>query len=428
MANPLDFLNSYADAGAVNGYPSEDGFEFDTSVPAPMGWMPSAPVELNGGIDLPMGQPEVAVPQNFSQKIQEFLGARQPDSGGMAADILSNRFNTGTSYGDYASGIVQSALGKPTLGTDVGQSRMNQQLEQMAAMAKIQQLQGGGEFGQLVNAYQSMPDTDPRKQLYKDKIDKETTVTSLFGPIAGVDPVTNMPKFGTKGDAAMGGLKPPAPTGMKYTPDGRIIPSEPSTRDAMRLQKSTEAASAAAGIERLSQEAMGILKRYPTDRATKIRGETKAWYDVFSDNPSEQEIQDYQALVRISNDMGAIGLQQFGGNDTDRELQIAITAGINPNNVTGSNMNAAHRKMLAASILQQRPVFEEEWLNTTGSLASPDPQTGETFSSAWMKIQKQMWNEGLKKMGSGMAPEVTPSNDLSTFSDDDLLKALGGNQ
>ena len=140
MANPLDFLNLYADAGAVNGYPSEDSFEFDTSVPAPLGWMPSAPVELNGGIDLPMGQPEVAVPQNFSQKIQEFLGARQPDSGGMAADILSSRFNTGTSYGDYASGIVQSALGKPTLGTDVGQSRMKQQLEQMQMLQNIDTL------------------------------------------------------------------------------------------------------------------------------------------------------------------------------------------------------------------------------------------------------------------------------------------------
>jgi hypothetical protein len=69
------------------------------------------------------------------------------------------------------------------------------------------------------------------------------------------------------------------------------------------------------------------------------------------------------------------------------------------------------RKILGAQILQQKPIFTEEWLNKTGSLSAPDPATGETFSRAWMKTQKQLWNEGISNIGgsggespSGIAP------------------------
>ena len=388
---------------SLDGFGNQGGYGSPVNL---MGAMEQSPPQLPS-----LSQPTSNVStQNLSQRIQEAIGGKEPDKGGMASEILSGRFNTGQgpSYGDYAQGVVQSAMGKPTLGGQIGQERGNDILKQMAAIAEIQKLSSGGEFGQLINTYQSMPDTDPRKQFYKDKIAKETTVSSLFGPIAGVDPRTNMPMFGTRADAAGGGLKPPAPAGQKYTSDGRLVPTEPSVRDQMRIQKSSEGASSAASVERLSNEAMAILKRYPTDKATKIRGQTAAWYDVFSDNPSQTEIQDYQSLARISNDLGAIGLQQFGGNDTDRELQIAISTGIDPNNVTGANMNAASRKLLAAQILQQKPIFEEEWLNRAGSLTAPDPQTSETFSRSWMGIQKQMWNDGLSKLGEGFAPEGTP--------------------
>lgn len=76
------------------------------------------PVELYGAtdsVDLPWLNQPTPAPQNLSQRIQEWLGAKEPDSGGMATDILSGRFNAGPSYGDYSQGVIQSALGKPSI-------------------------------------------------------------------------------------------------------------------------------------------------------------------------------------------------------------------------------------------------------------------------------------------------------------------------
>lgn len=78
------------------------------------------PVDLIGAEEtLPWEntQPTMA-PQNLSQRIQEVLGAKEPDQGGLALEILSGRFGNkgGPSFGDYAQGVVQSAMGKPQIG------------------------------------------------------------------------------------------------------------------------------------------------------------------------------------------------------------------------------------------------------------------------------------------------------------------------
>lgn len=60
---------------------------------------------------------------SLSNRIQELLGAKQPSDPGMAGNALSSRFDTG--YGDYANGVVQSALGQPALGPQIAQQRMS---------------------------------------------------------------------------------------------------------------------------------------------------------------------------------------------------------------------------------------------------------------------------------------------------------------
>lgn len=353
----------------------------------------------------------------LSTRIQEWLGAKEADDGGIVKNILSSRFNdnsSGASFGDYSQGIIKSALGQPTLGSEIAQSGMQDTLKKLASLAEIQKLAKGNEFDQLINTYQSMPDTDPRKQFYKDKIGKETTISSLFGPIAGVDPKTGMPTFGTRGGAASGDLLPPAPAGYKYAPGGALMRSEPSTRDQMRLQKSVDAAGAASGVERLTTEANQILGRYTTDKAAPILGGFQQALNVVG-LADKQKVQDFERLNAISKDLGAMALAQFGGNDTDKELQIAIQTNLNPSGTVGSNIQTVGRKLLASQILQNRPIFEEEWLNRTGSLTAPDPQTGETFSRAWMSYQKRAWNEGLQQIGAdssqgGIGPQGGPVN------------------
>lgn len=73
---------------------------------------------------------------SLSSRIQQLLGAREPVQPGLAGNALAGRFNTG--YGDYAQGVVQSALGKPTLGGQVTDSRINDQLKQLSAATEMQ--------------------------------------------------------------------------------------------------------------------------------------------------------------------------------------------------------------------------------------------------------------------------------------------------
>lgn len=344
--------------------------------------------------------PSYQAPMSFGQT---------EETPGMAQQILSNRFQpTANDAGNAAlMGIANDTYVDPQGFVD---QRTANAMKQLSVIAELKKLQKGTDFDQLVNTAMSLPEGDPRKQMYMDRINKETTVTSMFGPIAGVDPATGAPAFGNRGQAAAGGLLPPPPAGMKYKPGtNQLMRSEPSTRDQMRLGKSVEAASAAGGVERIGTEVQEILGRYNTNKAAPILGKWEQYLNVIG-MADKQKVQDYELLDKRAKELGAMALQQFGGNDTDKELQIAIQSNIDPGGTVGANAETVGRKVLAAQILQQRPIFEEEWLNKTGSLTEPDPDTGETFSRAWMRAQKAAWADGLAQMqgGQGNPSGITP--------------------
>lgn len=74
---------------------------------------------------------------NISKWIQEQLGARDAVQPGIAGNALAGRFDTNT--GDYANGVIQSALGKPTTGGQIADQRISDQIKQMSEIAKTQQ-------------------------------------------------------------------------------------------------------------------------------------------------------------------------------------------------------------------------------------------------------------------------------------------------
>lgn len=76
---------------------------------------------------------------NLSGRIQELLGAKDPVNTGMAGNALSGRFDTG--YGDYAQGVIQSAMGQPTLGPQVATQRMSGLVNSLAQIERMQMLQ-----------------------------------------------------------------------------------------------------------------------------------------------------------------------------------------------------------------------------------------------------------------------------------------------
>lgn len=120
----------------------------------------------------------------LSAKIQEALGAKQPDQGGMAKDILSARFNTEPSYGDYASGIVQSALGKPALGPDVAESRVSNQLKQISMMNKM------GEQPSAVQEYEYYSKLPPDAQARYLNVKRASQIMNLGGQMSVYEPRT----------------------------------------------------------------------------------------------------------------------------------------------------------------------------------------------------------------------------------------------
>lgn len=136
---------------------------------------------------------------------------QQPqEQSGIAQQILSSRFQQEPSFHDVANATFTGALNKTYVNPqDLTNKRSDDMLTTLATLKKLTEPKN--EFEGLVNTFQAMPDSDPRKQLLKARIDKETTVVDPFGmPVAGIDPVTGKPAYGTRRDALNGGLLPPS--------------------------------------------------------------------------------------------------------------------------------------------------------------------------------------------------------------------------
>jgi len=101
---------------------------------------------------------------------------------------------------------------------------------------------------------------------------------------------------------------------------------------------------------------------------------------------------EYETFKAISLELGAETLQLFGGSDTEKELEVALRTNPLPTNQEDANRNIINRKVKASSILQQKPVFQEEWLTANGSLTARDVN-GRSFSDAWLGRQQELMDK-----------------------------------
>lgn len=166
-----------------------------------------------------------------------------------------------------------------------------------------------------------------------------------------------------------------------------------SVRDEMRMAKSEEGAQAAQRVEQLASEARDILGRYETNRAAPIIG---GFNRILAATPlasaeTKKAATDYESLDRISKELGVQTLAQFGGNDTDKELQVAIQSNVDPSATVETNLATINRKLAAANILQQKPDFEAKWVAKNGGLNRLDRDTGRSFQSEWLAMQREMY-------------------------------------
>lgn len=114
---------------------------------------------------------------------------------------------------------------------------------------------------------------------------------------------------------------------------------------------------------------------------------------------SPDSLTKYQRFEALATGLGAKALQLFGGNDSNRELLVALltTAGLNKTNA--ANRAILQRKKIASDILSERPDFITQWVNDNGSALNLNAK-GQSFGSAWKSYQKQKWNELTKNIES----------------------------
>ena len=165
------------------------------------------------GYAQPSQQPMQYAPQQYSAPqsapesnldlnsiISQFSGQNSND---LIKNILSQRLEP--TANDIADSGLQNLLGfaglKYTAPQEVADARATTPLTTLAKIAEIEKLGKGTDFDQLINTYQKLPDTDPRKAFYKNKIDKETagatSSTALGISLARIDsdPATaNLPE------------------------------------------------------------------------------------------------------------------------------------------------------------------------------------------------------------------------------------------
>lgn len=180
-----------------------------------------------------------------------------------------------------------------------------------------------------------------------------------------------------------------------------------SVRDEMRMAKSEEAAQAAQGVEQIANEAKTILNRYETSKGAPIvgkMGQVANFLGVAGDE-TKAKVRDYETIDKLSKDLAAKALAQFGGNDTDKELQIAIQSNLDPSAMVETNMNIMNKKLAAANILQQKPDFEAQWVAKNGGLNRIDRDTGRSFQAEWLKAQREMWKNATAQGNEQLSDE-----------------------
>lgn len=126
---------------------------------------------------------------DISNKIQEWLGAKEPDEDTFAKQALSQRFDnsSGPSFGDYSQAIQQSAYGKPTNVQEVASAGL--QNKSLLAMLK------GGSGGSSVFAQKlALLNSDPATAKLPDAVKMSIAAQNTgAGTYVGADGVQTIP-------------------------------------------------------------------------------------------------------------------------------------------------------------------------------------------------------------------------------------------
>jgi len=109
----------------------------------------------------------------------------------------------------------------------------------------------------------------------------------------------------------------------------------------------------------------------------------------FSDE-EEIELKDQvgmrESAIALSSQMGAERLEMFGGNDSERELLVALAMAPGVDKSIAGNRRIIKNNKIASQVLRSRVDFMEKWVSQNQGLSRVN-KDGQSFASAWSKHQ-----------------------------------------
>lgn len=89
-----------------------------------------------------------------------------------------------------------------------------------------------------------------------------------------------------------------------------------------------------------------------------------------------------------SNKLGALGLSDFGGSDTERELIVSLSTQPSPDKLPNTNAKLVAGGRAASEILSVGEELATDWVNKFGNLQKKDPETGKSFSQTFREYSQ----------------------------------------
>ncbi len=123
------------------------------------------------------------------------------------------------------------------------------------------------------------------------------------------------------------------------------------------------------------------------------------------DDRLQNEITQRETAVAISSEMGAARLEMFGGNDSERELLVALAMAPGVDKSREGNYRILRNNKIATKILANRHNFMQRWISSNDSLNNQNEQ-GLTFSQAWGRYQREEFKKAGGKINRSDYNEV----------------------
>lgn len=361
-------------------------------------------VDYMGGIQPGIAQQSQQVPGDFSVagnvgtlsgRIQEALGAKQPDPGGQVQDILSGRFQSPPpSFDDIGNSAIQTLqTGSYVPAQQYADKRMENAMTRLTALAKVQYLaKGGGSgsvFAQTMEAINSDPDLAQlspmdKIRLAQNKVGTNLTmgangqVSDMAGAAQGLGNLAyGEKKGGETGTQQVKQAYEPVTAGMTQNAknEADITAAAPKAiQEKIGAGKGEAAANLnvqAATLPRLEQVVSELSALGKTATYTKAGQLVNSATRQMGAPVSQGAVDRTAYISKVSNEILPLLRQTFGAQFTEKEGQVLMATLGDP------NVSPPEKDAVLKSFIDQKKAQVQTLQRQVGQTPAPAQNTSE---------------------------------------------------